>query len=116
MPSIEGDRQRLEQALLNLVINAIQASGTGGQVTVRVISTSTGMVAVVVDDSGPGVAAEHRGRLFEPFFTTRTDGTGLGLANADKIAREHGGQIRLDEDSGQGARFVLELPVGIPAL
>ncbi len=110
LPPIAGDRHRLEQALLNLVINAIQASPDGGQVLVSASASAPGQVGIVVQDSGPGVPAEHRARLLEPFFTTRADGTGLGLANASKIAAEHGGIIRLDSGTG-GARFILELPV-----
>lgn len=110
MPPIVGDRQRLEQALLNLVLNAVQASGANGRVDIHVHLAAPERVEIIVDDSGPGVAAEHRHRLFEPFFTTRSDGTGLGLANAARIATEHGGSIRLD-DRDRGARFVFELPV-----
>jgi signal transduction histidine kinase len=77
---------------------------------VQAMVARVNQIAIVVDDSGPGVPVEHRQRLFEPFFTTRSDGTGLGLANASKIAREHGGQIRLEERPGAGARFVLEIP------
>ena len=107
-PAVSGDRQRLEQAMLNLVINAIQAAGRGGRVTVRAVAADDG-VDLVVQDSGPGVPEEHLERLFEPFFTTKTDGTGLGLANAGKIAREHGGHIRAD-NTAAGARFTLHLP------
>lgn len=111
LPSVDGDRQRLEQALLNLVLNAIQASAAGGRVVIHSQAAAAGGVDIAVNDSGPGVAEQHRDRLFEPFFTTRSDGTGLGLANAGRIAAEHGGRIRLD-DTDAGARFVLELPVG----
>lgn len=69
LPSLAGDRQRLEQALLNLVINAIQASGNGGRVIVAATPSGQEGIDIVVVDSGPGVLPEHRERLFEPFFT-----------------------------------------------
>lgn len=108
---LAGDRQRLEQALLNLVLNAIQASGQDGQVTVRVEASSEAIDVLVVD-SGPGVPTDVRQRLFEPFFTTRSDGTGLGLANAQRIAKDHGGRIEL-RDRAPGACFVLHLPLDV---
>lgn len=109
LPVLRADRQRLEQSLLNLVINAVQAAGTGGRVDVRVES-SNGGIDIVVEDSGPGISAEHMTNLFRPFFTTRADGTGLGLANASKIATEHGGRITATHNEDGGARFTLHLP------
>ena len=109
LPTLRVDRQRLEQSLLNLVINAVQAAGSGGLVEVRARATADG-VELVVDDTGQGISPEDLPNLFKPFFTTRADGTGLGLANAQKIAAEHGGYITGTNREQGGARFTLHLP------
>lgn len=105
---LEGDGSLLASALVNLVKNAVQASPQGGRV--RLTGRSEGpRYTVRVEDEGPGVPAAERERIFEPFFTTREKGTGLGLPLARKIARAHGGELRL-ESSLAGAAFTLELP------
>ncbi len=108
---LHADRLRLEQTLLNMALNALQASLAGGSVTIIADSTcSDGGIDFVVEDSGTGISREVLPQLFEPFFTTRSDGTGLGLANARKIAEEHQGQLRAENRAEGGARFVLHLP------
>jgi signal transduction histidine kinase len=100
----------MSRALLNLVKNSIEAMPEGGRV---VIATRTDgeSVELSVADDGPGVDAEARGRLFQPYWTTKTSGTGLGLAIVHRIVSEHGGRIDLDRSAEQGTRFVLTLPV-----
>lgn len=111
LADLSVDRLRLEQTLLNLVINAIQACGEGGVVTLRARSaTGDDGMDFVIEDTGPGIPAEVLPQLFEPFFTTRAAGTGLGLANARKIAEDHGGHIRAENRPGGGARFTVHLP------
>ena len=106
------DRLRLEQTLLNLVLNAVQASQEGGEVAVRTRSAaSKDGLDFIVDDSGTGIAPDMLTQIFEPFYTTRIDGTGLGLANAKRIAEAHNGALYAENRPEGGARFVLHLPL-----
>jgi two-component system, NtrC family, sensor kinase len=104
-----GDGPRLRQVLYNLMKNAVEASGPGGEVAVALAPSDRG-VDVAVRDSGPGVAAAARARLFEPFFTTKPAGTGLGLAVSRAIALAHGGDIDVEAGTSGGAVFTLRLP------
>jgi two-component system sensor histidine kinase FlrB len=109
-----GSREALVGAVLNLVTNALQAAGPSA--VVEVDSRLDGQFAEIrVADNGPGVPPALRQRIFEPFFTSRADGTGLGLAVVRSVAEAHGGEIRLDNADGQGrprgACFVLRLPL-----
>lgn len=123
LPEIQADGDQLGQVLLNLLVNAQQAleSRTDGERKIRVCTSreegphKTERVCLKVTDTGPGVPTELRERVFEPYFTTKTNGrgTGLGLSSSRAIAREHGGELRLASQTvGCGASFVLELPVG----
>ena len=111
LPDISADRLRMEQVLLNLIINAIQACPPGGQVTVWTELSDAGEgIDFCVDDTGPGIDANAFPHLFDPFFTTKEDGTGLGLVNSAKIVAEHQGEIKPENLPGGGARFTLHLP------
>jgi two-component system NtrC family sensor kinase len=107
-----GNANQLQQIALNLLVNAIQAVGATGRITVGCGPAGPGRVKLWVRDTGPGVKPEHAKRLFEPFFTTKPEGqgTGLGLSICYQIAEEHGGAIRHEPGEGRGACFVLELP------
>jgi signal transduction histidine kinase len=95
-----------------LLLNALQATPTGGQIAIS-HKVEKGDVVIVVEDSGPGVAAHLRPRLFEPFFTTKQRGTGLGLAIVRKRMEEAGGTARLVSSlNGEGAKFELRVPLG----
>ena len=107
---LQVDRLRLEQSLLNLVLNAIQASADGAVVSLQFNRGSTGGVEFTVEDSGPGIEPELLAQIFDPFFTTRADGTGLGLANARKIIAEHDGIITAENRPDGGMRFTIHLP------
>ena len=108
---VSVDRLRVEQSLLNLVLNGIQACVGGGRVTVRATRERVGGgVDFTIEDSGPGFASEVLPQIFDPFFTTRTDGTGLGLANVRKIVEEHDGSIRAENRPQGGARMIVHLP------
>ena len=113
-PVLWGDRVLLEQALLNIVVNAEQAAGDGGRVEVRTESDGEDGVRVTVADNGPGLPESVRLRLFEPFFTTRADqgGTGLGLAITYGVVQAHGGRIEAQSPPGGGAVFTIWLPRG----
>jgi signal transduction histidine kinase len=108
---VRADRRLLERAVVNLVENALQAVGDHGRITVTVRDRmEDGQVEVEVLDSGPGVPEEARSRIFEPFFSTKTSGSGLGLALVKKIAEDHGGGVRLASSPGQPTRAALWLP------
>jgi signal transduction histidine kinase len=107
---LEVDPSRLEQALVNLIRNAMQASPGGD---IRVDWHPVGeSICFVIEDDGPGVSPEHRKRIFDPFFSTRGDeGTGLGLAIVAAVAHEHGGEIAVATSELGGARFELTVPI-----
>ena len=108
--SAQFDAHQLTQAVVNLLLNAIEASSEGGAVHVGAFSRD-GKVEVQVRDDGPGLDAEQQERLFEPFYTTKPSGTGLGLAVSRELIRSQGGDLRLIS-SASGACFVVELPKG----
>lgn len=118
LPPIEADRGRLRQVLHNLIVNAFEAlEGRNdlvageGCVTLRTRhSARNQMVRIVVEDNGPGFAADMLGRMFDPYMTTKPKGTGLGLAIVKKIVEEHGGRIEADNAPTGGARVRIELP------
>jgi two-component system sensor histidine kinase FlrB len=106
---IVGEHKALLGVLTNLLDNAMLAAGSRGQVSLDVRSTSDG-ARIAVADNGPGMSSEVLARVFEPFFTTRAHGTGLGLAIARNVVEQHGGSIHAESISGQGSRFIVELP------
>lgn len=107
---LEGDREQLCQVFTNLILNALEAMAGEGTLTVSAECDSGGVCAIIVADTGPGIAPEQRERLFTPFFTTKQNGTGLGLAVSWGIIRNHGGTIEAHSAPGTGARFVVTLP------
>ncbi|RKZ08141.1 hypothetical protein DRQ32_09405, partial [bacterium] len=106
---VYGDANQLEQVLLNLTINALQAIGSGGMITI-VLGGDDDAVTLSVEDDGPGFTPEAKESLFHPFFTTKANGTGLGLAVAKRIVEEHGGSLSTVERE-TGATFQVRLPV-----
>jgi C4-dicarboxylate-specific signal transduction histidine kinase len=119
LPRIQGDRVQLEQVVLNLIVNAVEAmSSVGEGPRELLISTRTDAsgVLVTVRDSGPGLSAESLERLFDAFYTTKADGMGMGLAVCRSIVEVHGGRIWVSSDFRQGAIFQFTLPLGGPTL
>jgi two-component system sensor histidine kinase FlrB len=110
---VRGRRDALVGAVVNLVANALDIIGARAEVMVEADAGPRGFARIRVSDNGPGVAADIRARIFEPFFTRRAGGTGLGLAVVASVALAHGGRVWL-EDGGPGAAFVMELPT-VPA-
>jgi signal transduction histidine kinase len=109
VPPVLGDGERLRQVLTNLLDNAAQASAAG-EVVIRTRAADGGRVAVEVADRGEGIKPDDLDRIFEPFYTTRPDGTGLGLATCAKLVRAHGGEIQVRSAPGEGATFTVLLP------
>src|SRR5262249_7065350 len=109
LPRLQVDPDLLVQVLLGLLSNAAAAVPVGGEVALEARAAEGG-VEIAVIDSGPGVPEDLRGRVFEPCFTTRDKGTGLGLAVARQIVEAHSGRIAVGERAGGGACFSIRLP------
>jgi signal transduction histidine kinase len=107
-----ADRQSVQQIVLNLALNALQASSAGGRVLLEASRDGGGQVVLRVTDEGPGVPPDLRERIFEPFFTTKQQGTGLGLAIVQKNVRHLGGELELISPvaQGHGTCFTIRLP------
>jgi signal transduction histidine kinase len=105
----------MQEVFLNLLINAIQAMGEAGTITIAATADpASGMATIQVTDTGPGIPAEHLGRVFDPFFTLKENGkgTGLGLSVVFGIIKKHGGTISAENrPDGPGARFTIRLPL-----
>ncbi len=110
IPPVAFDAELMERVILNLVTNAAQASPPGGVVTVKTRCIED-MVEIAVIDRGSGIDAKNLESIFNPFFTTKPDGVGLGLAICSKIVDEHGGQITVESTPGEGSVFHVFLPL-----
>lgn len=108
---IECDEELLIQVFLNLILNAIQILPKGGKIQVKTYRLNPDEINIMIIDDGPGIPEENRTRLFDPFFTTREGGIGLGLTVTHQIISQHGGRIWVEESDLKGAAFVLALPV-----
>jgi len=109
IPLLAGNGEQLKQAFLNLVLNALQSMPEGGGLTVATLAEN-GEIRISFRDTGSGIAAENLDRIFNPFFTTRTEGTGLGLAITHRIVQGHGGRIDVESRPGEGTIFTLTFP------
>ena len=109
MPSVTGDRTGLRQALLNLALNACQAMPTGGTLKVDV-SADDQWVIVDVIDTGVGMPRDVLERIFELYYTTKSDGSGIGLSMVYRIVKLHGGEIEVESTVDSGTRFRMMLP------
>ena len=108
---LSGNRQMILSALINLVVNAIQAMNGQGCIEVKTSCIDETVLQIIVKDNGAGFSAEAKVRAFEPFFTTRNEGTGLGLAVVAAIVSAHGGEITLQSEEGKGTAFIIQLPI-----
>jgi signal transduction histidine kinase len=114
LPPVQADADQLWEALLNLIRNAVDAMPAGGNLTVS--AKRSGAEALVsISDNGRGMSEEEARHLFVPFFTTKGDGTGLGLAYAQQVVSEHGGRIDCSTVRGKGSTFSIQLPLAIGA-
>ena len=110
LPNAPLDEVQVKQALVNLIKNAIQAMAQGGALTLTTIAETDG-VWVYVAATGGGIRQEKINRIFQPYFTTKKEGSGLGLMIVQRIVREHGGRIELESNTGQGTTFRLWFPL-----
>jgi signal transduction histidine kinase len=111
--SLDGDAELLKQVLLNVVLNAVQATSGEGRIGVSV-RKEKGAVVIEVSDEGEGIREGDLERIFDPFFSTKVKGTGLGLAIASRIMEAHGGFIRVRSELGKGSAFELHFPAAVP--
>jgi PAS domain S-box-containing protein len=109
VPAVEADAGQLRQAFMNILRNAIEAMPSGGELVVRTRGTDGGAV-VTFSDTGQGIAPGHLGRVFDPFFSTKEAGIGLGLSLTQQIIAEHGGAVRVESKPGRGSTFTVTLP------
>jgi signal transduction histidine kinase len=110
LPPVEHDALQIQRLLLNLVLNALQAIDGKGYVELEA-ATEDGFAVVKVRDSGRGISSDHLKNIFRPFFTTKRQGTGLGLSLSRRIVEQHGGSIDVQSTQGKGTEFVVRLPI-----
>jgi two-component system sensor histidine kinase HydH len=107
---IVADVVNLEIVFVNLITNAIQAMDRTGKITIQA-NRDDEKVTITVSDTGPGIPADILPKIFEPLFTTKQTGTGLGLVSCKTIIEQHGGQITVNSKEGEGSTFIITLPV-----
>ena len=110
VPRFAFDRDQLTQVLWNVALNGVEAMDGRGRLSLEV-ARQNGGVALAVSDTGPGIPPELRGRVFEPFYTGKPSGSGLGLTIAERIVEAHGGRIEIDSEPGRGTRVTMHFPV-----
>ncbi len=112
LPEISGDANQLKQALFNLIKNSIQAMTTGGNLNIStVLNVEKDNIKLTIKDTGSGISSEKITHIFEPYFTDKNNGTGLGLMIVDRIIREHGGELAVESEPGKGTSFILNFPL-----
>jgi len=109
LPEVEHDSDQIHQVILNLLLNAVQAIDGSGTITVA-ISSREDCAIVTVSDTGRGMTEQQQSQIFRPFYTTRSNGTGLGLSLVRRIVEEHLGRIEVTSNPGKGSTFEVELP------
>ena len=110
MPPVAIDRELMGRVFYNLLLNAAQASPPDAAITAKT-RVRDGIAEISILDRGSGIPKEHLENIFNPFFTTKPDGVGLGLAIVSKIVDEHGGNLRVESEAGHGSAFLLFLPL-----
>ncbi len=110
LPTLQADPARFGQVVRNLVVNAIQSMPQGGNITICTRATDDARIALSIIDEGVGIDSKNRERIFQPFVTTRTRGTGLGLPIVQKIVDQHGGNIIVESTQGKGSNFTIVMP------
>jgi signal transduction histidine kinase len=111
LPKITADRVQLQHVLMNLMLNGIEAmKETGGMLTVKSQLREDGQIEISVNDTGPGLPVGKADKIFDAFFTTKPQGSGMGLAISKSIVESHGGRIWANGDGGRGATFHFIFP------
>jgi len=108
---VNGNANQLQQVLVNIILNGVQAMGPGGLLLIKLDIVAGDTARIQITDNGPGIPDEVRARIFDPFFTTKNDGTGLGLSVSHSIIQDHGGQVSVQSEQGKGTTFYITLPV-----
>ncbi len=112
IPIFDLDKEQMKRALVNILDNAVAATGQNGKITIRTkYDQVLSIVSVEVADNGVGVDPKDMDRLFEPYFSRKPGGTGLGLTIVNTIVSDHNGFVRIKPNLGGGTKVVLELPV-----
>ncbi len=118
LPLIRVDREQIKQVFLNILLNAIEATGDGGKITVRTRSFSKPSgdryLQVEIKDTGCGIPKEYLEEIFNPFYTTKATGSGLGLSISNQIVQDHKGYIDVESQQGKGSSFFINLPIDQP--
>jgi two-component system, NtrC family, sensor histidine kinase HydH len=112
LPEIMADSEMLYQAFLNIFINAIQAMPNGGKISVNIFPAN-GNVAIQIEDEGNGIETEIMEKIWNPFFTTKEKGTGLGLGIVKNLIEAHGGNLNIENRHEGGAQVTIQLPAGL---
>ncbi|MCK5097551.1 MAG: GHKL domain-containing protein, partial [Desulfobacteraceae bacterium] len=115
LPPFKADGDKLGQAFINIFINAIEASDLFGKINVtfkKIIEQNIGYAAVSIDDEGKGLDDLDKEEIFKPFFTKKTKGVGLGLANVKRIVEAHNGFVKVTKKESRGASFLIMIPIG----
>ncbi|SHG23462.1 GAF domain-containing protein [Desulfacinum infernum DSM 9756] len=113
MPDTLLDSRQMQQVFVNILLNAVEAMKPGGEIRIKsFVDRSRGLQVAVVQDDGCGIAPENLDKIFEPFFSTKPKGTGLGLAVSYGIVKAHGGELSVESEPGKGTRFTISLPLG----
>lgn len=110
LPPVPLHADSFRQAILNLLLNAEQAMPEGGHITLQAIATPGPSVSLSVIDTGKGIPPEALGKIFEPFFSTKSSGSGLGLPTTKRIIEAHRGEITVESEVGKGTKFTIKLP------
>ncbi|MFP3868429.1 MAG: two-component system sensor histidine kinase NtrB [Desulfobacteraceae bacterium] len=114
LPEVWADPDQLKEVLVNLLVNACEAMGDGGLITITetedFVETSGPVMIIQVSDNGPGIPESIQDKVFQPFYSSKEEGTGLGLSIAARIIQEHGGWIDLKSQEGQGTTIIINLP------
>jgi signal transduction histidine kinase len=111
LPKLQLDRDQMKQAFYNVIKNAFQAMKTGGILHIRSWQDEL-YVSVAFNDTGGGITKAQMSKLFQPYATTKSSGSGLGLLIVRRIVREHGGEIEIENNEGKGVRVTIHLPWG----
>jgi signal transduction histidine kinase len=117
LPTMTADHVQMQQVLMNLMLNGIEAmKDTGGELTIRSQKVEDDQIMLSVSDVGVGLPVEHAERIFDAFFTTKTQGTGMGLSISRRIIESHGGRLWASGNAGRGTTFHFTVPTAIKAV